>query len=75
MQVIVTIHDCHPSAESRVVDEGLDTFNTKAALLHEVQRLSCVARNEAGDVIGGAIGRWWGRCSSRMRQRDVGWRA
>ena len=30
--------------------------------LHEVQPLSCFARTEAGVVVGGAVGRRWGRC-------------
>jgi ribosomal protein S18 acetylase RimI-like enzyme len=30
--------------------------------LHEVQPLSCFAKSESGDVLGGAIGRRWGPC-------------
>jgi len=48
--------------ESRLVDEGLGSANEKAAPLHEVQPLSCFARVASSLVIGGAIGRTWGRC-------------
>lgn len=55
-----TEHDDVPAAEGDVVDAGLDAFNHGAAPLHEVQRMSCFARDAAGAVIGGAVGRSWG---------------
>ena len=53
-------HDELPP-EARIVDEGLGAANAQAAPLHEVRALSCFAR-AAGLVIGGALGRTWGRC-------------
>jgi len=58
-----SVHDdAGPAAASALVDQGLDGFNHGAAPLHEVQGLSCFVRDRNGDVIGGAIGRTWGRC-------------
>ncbi len=54
-------HDGLPEEESAIVDKGLGDFNVQAAPLHEVQALSCFVRDEAGHVIGGAIGRCWGQ--------------
>lgn len=45
------------------VDQGLDDFNQRAAPLHEVQALARFARDASGRVIGGAVGRRWGRCA------------
>lgn len=52
--------DSYPDAETRAVDEGLSEFNDRAAPLHEVQAISCFVRNDAGQLIGGAVGRRWG---------------
>ena len=57
----LSVHDDVPAADGRIVDEGLGAFNDGAAPLHEVARLSCFARLRHGDVIGGAVGRTWGR--------------
>lgn len=53
-------HDSHPDQESRAVDLGLGQFNDRAAPLHEVRLLSCFAHDDCGQLLGGAIGRWWG---------------
>ena len=55
-------HDSHPSEEYALVDTGLGEFNDQAAPLHEVQQISCFVRTSSGQVVGGAIGRWWGSC-------------
>jgi len=58
----INVHDSYPLEESALVDRGLGEANDAAAPLHEVKPLSCFARAESGQVIGGAIGRWWGPC-------------
>lgn len=58
----VSVHDSHPPEESALVDRGLGEANDTAAPLHEEEPLSCFARAESGQVIGGAVGRWWGPC-------------
>lgn len=44
------------------VDSGLDLFNHQAADLTAVGPIACFVRSKAGDVIGGAIARHWGKC-------------
>lgn len=58
----ISVHDACPQAEAALVDQGLGDANDAAAPLHEVKPLSCFARDAEGQVIGGAVGRWWGRC-------------
>jgi len=57
----ISTHDSYPPEETALVDRGLGDANAAAAPLHEVRPLSCFARNEAGRVVGGAVGRWWGQ--------------
>ena len=58
----VSAHDSYPPQETALVDHGLGEANDAAAPLHEVRPLSCFARTQAGRVVGGAVGRWWGQC-------------
>lgn len=54
-------HDGAPPADAAAaVGDGLDAANAQAAPLHEVRALACFARDDAGAVLGGAIGRTWG---------------
>ena len=55
--------DARPPLEAGIVDDGLDAFNRESAPLDGVAHLTCVARNNRGDVIGGAVGRTWGACA------------
>ncbi|HEY8243041.1 MAG TPA: GNAT family N-acetyltransferase [Casimicrobiaceae bacterium] len=57
----IAVHDGDLPPEAETVDAGLGAFNDAAAPLHEVRRLACIAR-EGGEVVGGAVGRRWGRC-------------
>jgi ribosomal protein S18 acetylase RimI-like enzyme len=57
-----TVHDDLPAEEARLIDDGLGAANDLAAPLHEVQPLSCFARTASNEVVGGALGRTWGRC-------------
>jgi ribosomal protein S18 acetylase RimI-like enzyme len=59
--LLISAHDSHPP-EAALVDSGLDEANNAAAPLHEVRPLSCFARDASGQVVGGAVGRRWGRC-------------
>ena len=58
----LTVHDTPWREAADVVDEGLGRANELAAPLHEVQPLQCFIRTTEGEVIGGAVGRTWGRC-------------
>ncbi len=76
----IQTHNRHPTAETAIVDHGIGEFNDAAAPLHEVEPLSCFARDATGGVIGGAVGRRWGRCcelqqlwvAPEHRRRGVG---
>ncbi|MCP5131561.1 MAG: GNAT family N-acetyltransferase [Pseudomonadales bacterium] len=60
--ISITSHDDHPSAESALVDAGLEEFNSSAASLDEVRLISSFARSTSGEIFGGAVGRIWGPC-------------
>lgn len=60
--VSIRVHDACPPEESRRIDTGLGEANDAAAPLHEVEPLSCFAHADDGQVVGGAVGRRWGRC-------------
>ena len=63
MDVAISTHDGPPPPDAAaVVDDGLGAANDAAAPLHEVRGVSAFARNPHGTVIGGAVGRRWGRC-------------
>jgi ribosomal protein S18 acetylase RimI-like enzyme len=61
--ITLTHHDELPAAETALVDRGLGAANAAVAPLHEVRSLACFARSAGGAVIGGAVGRTWGRCA------------
>ncbi len=73
-------HDSLPEEETRTVDAGLGEFNDRAAPLHEVRSISCFVRDDDGRVVGGAVGRWWGKgcelqqlwVDERLRGRGIG---
>ncbi len=53
--------DSVPAELARSVDQGLGDANEVAAPLHEVRPMCCFVNDASGSVIGGAIGRRWGR--------------
>lgn len=61
-RITISVHDSLPREEASLIDQGLGDFNESAAPLQDVRVLSCFARNEAGVVLGGAVGRTWGLC-------------
>jgi GNAT superfamily N-acetyltransferase len=62
MPIAYETHDDAPPDPTRIVDDGLGDANTSAAPLADVVALTCFARDDAGAVIGGAVGRTWGQC-------------
>jgi len=60
--IALSVHDSYPPDETALIDKGLGDANDLAAPLQEVQPLSCFARSDTGEVVGGAVGRWWGAC-------------
>ena len=49
------------------VDAGLDQHNHAAAPLSEVAQLAAFATDSSGTVVGGAIGRTWGKCCELLQ--------
>jgi GNAT superfamily N-acetyltransferase len=80
MILTYTLHDEIPGDDARIVDQGLGTANDDAAPLAGVRPLACFARSPPGTIVGGAIGRTWGRCCELQqlwveparRQRGIG---
>jgi RimJ/RimL family protein N-acetyltransferase len=54
--------DDPPPDLMRAVDDGLEQFNQGAAPLGDVRPLASFAHGSTGDLVGGAVGRTWGRC-------------
>ena len=59
--------DTPPEAGLRVVDDGLEQYNHSVAPLSGVKRLASFATDRSGRVVGGAVGRTWGRCCELLQ--------
>ena len=59
--------DAPPEDSVRCVDLGLELHNNAAAPLSDVAQLAAFATEPSGQVIGGAIGRTWGRCCELLQ--------
>lgn len=55
------------SADLAAVDEGLERHNHAAAPLGDVRQLAALARDSEGRLVGGAVGRTWGRCCELLQ--------
>ncbi len=58
----ITSHDdTSDQAALDLVDTGIGDYNDAAEpRLSEVRHLSCIARDDEGNAVGGAVGRTWG---------------
>jgi ribosomal protein S18 acetylase RimI-like enzyme len=59
--------DTPPEHAVQAVDAGLELHNQAAAPLTDVKPLAAFASDPAGRVVGGAIGRTWGRCCELLQ--------
>lgn len=59
--------DTPPDASVLAVDAGLDQYNLSVAPVSEVRRLATFATDSSGQVVGGAVGRTWGRCCELLQ--------
>lgn len=59
--------DDPPQASVLAVDNGLELHNQAAAPLSEVRPLASFASESSGRVIGGAVGRTWGKCCELLQ--------
>lgn len=58
----IEVTDSLPPDVLSTISAGLGAYNDAAAPLHQVRALACVAKDEAGEVIAGLLGRTWGEC-------------
>jgi N-acetylglutamate synthase-like GNAT family acetyltransferase len=59
--------DTPPDDRLLTVDAGLEQHNYAVAPLAEVRQLAAFATDESGTVVGGAVGRTWGRCCELLQ--------
>lgn len=62
-----TDFDDPPQAALRTVDDGLDRHNHAAAPVAAVRPLASFASGPDAQVVGGAVGRTWGRCCELLQ--------
>jgi uncharacterized protein (TIGR00725 family) len=61
-QISLQAFDDPPAADVLAVDEGLEGYSQSVAPLGEVRSMAVFARDAAGALRGGAVGRTWGLC-------------
>jgi len=59
--------DTPPEASLAAVDAGLDEHNYAVAPLTDVKPLASFAQDPSGRLVGGAVGRTWGRCCELLQ--------
>lgn len=82
MSYRITSHeDATDKAALDLIDSGIGEYNdTAEPRLGDVRHLSCIARDDAGHAIGGAVGRTWGENAElqqlwlpeALRKQDLG---
>jgi len=59
--------DAPAPASLAAVDTGLDEHNYAVAPLADVKPLAAFAQDRSGRLVGGAVGRTWGRCCELLQ--------
>lgn len=65
--LVFSTSDAPPAESVRAVDAGLHQYNYAVAPLADVSPVAAFAADPSGQVIGGAIGRTWGRCCELLQ--------
>jgi ribosomal protein S18 acetylase RimI-like enzyme len=65
--LVFSTTDTPPEDKLLAVDTGLEQHNYAVAPLTEVRQLAAFATDEAGKVVGGAVGRTWGQCCELLQ--------
>lgn len=65
--LVFSTSDAPADATLRAIDAGLDEHNFAAAPLGDVSPLAAFATAPSGAVVGGAVGRTWGRCCELLQ--------
>jgi len=58
----ISVHSPAPAAVIAIIDTGIDDYNIAEAPLADVHPLHVIAEDPSGTVVGGAVGRTWGKC-------------
>jgi ribosomal protein S18 acetylase RimI-like enzyme len=67
MALAFTTTDTPPEDKLLAIDTGLEQHNYAVAPLTEVSQLATFATDDAGAVVGGAVGRTWGQCCELLQ--------
>ena len=67
MAITYHLTDRPSSDELAAIDAGLNAFNQSEAEVSYVRKLVVTARDEAGSIQGGALGRTWGECCELLQ--------
>jgi GNAT superfamily N-acetyltransferase len=68
MNVSISVFDDDaPPAVLLAVDAGLEAHNVGVAPIGDVWPLAVIANDATGAVVGGAVGRTWGRCCELLQ--------
>ncbi|HQR22657.1 MAG TPA: GNAT family N-acetyltransferase [Burkholderiaceae bacterium] len=59
--------DTPPEDKLSTVDAGLEKHNTAVAPLADVRQLAAFASDASGQIVGGAVGRTWGKCCELLQ--------
>jgi len=65
--LVFSSSDTPPDTSVLAIDSGLEQYNLSVAPLSEVRRLASFATDSSGHVVGGAVGRTWGRCCELLQ--------
>jgi ribosomal protein S18 acetylase RimI-like enzyme len=65
--LVFSASDMPADASLGVIDAGLEEYNISVAPLSDVKPLASFATDPSGRVVGGAVGRTWGRCCELLQ--------
>lgn len=65
--LVFSASDAPPEDALRLVDAGLEAHNHALAPLAGVSPLAAFAAEPSGQLVGGAVGRTWGRCCELLQ--------
>jgi GNAT superfamily N-acetyltransferase len=63
VHVEIEVRDSICPEDDSLIRKGLGRHNKAAGPFDEIQPLRCFARNESGQLVGGAVGHAWGACA------------
>lgn len=66
-RLVFSTSDAPPEDALRLVDAGLEAHNHAMAPLADVSPLAAFAAEPSGQLVGGAVGRTWGRCCELLQ--------